>query len=179
MNKENDERIMKKEYEVVTREELAERVKRDNLRVSCYFTITAIDCEDGHDTMACFFTESPMPISGTSIYYDCDFEDDSDIDDGPGLNKMIDKIEQKEIDAVILRELRDLLNMLCMDFLEFLMKLRNLKTELYTIDYENERFIKININLLLIHLIEETGVFYPDLFDECYELSIKYYDGKL
>lgn len=178
MNKENeDKRIMKKEYEVVTREELAEKIKKDNLRVSCYFTIMALDCEDGYDAMAYFFTESPMPISGASIYYDTDFEADSDINNGPGLNRMMDNI--KKNDVVILKKLEDLALILNMGFLEFLMKLYILKTELYIIDYENENFIKININLLLIHLLEETGIFYSNLFDECDELSIKYYDGKL
>lgn len=173
-NKNEDKRITKKEYEVVTREELAEKVKKDNLRVSCYIHIWDMDPEPGHDMMVTFFTESPMPISGASIYYDTDFEEDSDIGTRNELDRMMDNIQEN--DVVILRKLEDLVSILDMDSLEFLMKLRNLKIELYTIDYENENFIKININLLLIHLLEETGLFVPNFIDEYYKMSIKYYD---
>lgn len=162
-------------YKTVTKEELVEKINKNNLNIKYYFPMFDDDFEKGYDKLSRWITMQPILISGAEVYYDVNC---NNIDSPEWLEKMIKNIQQN--DVVIVRNLINLLPLLNYDFLVFLTKVYGL----YILDYENENFIEIDINLLLKQIMQiysEVGrCAVPSLFMERFEeLSVKHYDSKL
>lgn len=174
MTKNKEEK--KVNYKTVTREELVQKIKENNLGVKYYFHIWDDNTNKGYERLSHWLVGQPMLISGSTIYYDVDFDD---VDDTKELERMMKNIQQN--DVVVLKELQELTYLFSLDFVESLTKLRSLGVSLYIIDYNNENFIEIDINLLLIQILSETeSSSGTTLFMEQFEkLSSKYYDSEL
>lgn len=165
---------IKEEYETVTREELIKRIVNENLEHNYYLNIMKSDTyEKMLEKLSLCFTREPVFIAGSKIYYDSPFHYENDLD-GFGFDEMMQDISPNQI--VILENLSHLSSV---KLLKMLTQFRCWNIGLYIIDFEEEGFIEIDINSLLIHIFEETDPSSSTFCIDFTKLSKKYYDSKI
>lgn len=171
-----------KRYEIVTRDELVEYIKKDKLKAKYYFRSYELDIKKDFERLGYLISLSPELISGSKLYFDFDFDMlDYKTDEWTEFSKMLSELEYG--DLIIIENLDYGFGAYTgTELLEYLSKLLNFGVELYILDYDDEQLIKIDIRQLLVYILEalKDDVGRPDLRAEMIaEISNKYYNGKL
>jgi len=168
----------KRIYRIVTRRELEEKIRKNNLKVYYYAHIFEHDFDNAYNNSLFWDTKLLLPISGITVYYDYDFLTIDDFTEE--LDKMLNCIQPN--DVLLLDTLNLFGGNISTDYyIKVFTKLKNLDVNLYIVDYSNNSFIEIDINswLELFSLEEEILSLTPmsSFWNDIEELSDKYYDG--
>lgn len=169
-----------KSYEIVTRDELVEYIKKNKLKAKYYFRSYELDIEKDFERLCYLISLSPKLISGSKLYFDFDMLDYKN-DEWTEFSKMLSELEYG--DLIIIESLDYGFGAYTgTELLEYLSKLLNFEAELYILDYDDEQLIKIDIRQLLVYILEALKDDIGRLefrAEMIAEISNKYYKGKL